>query len=80
MSRIPNDLDRHEARLAQMEGAQMLLYSMGILGERIVGFQLELDDVVESIIVRRVTQSEFESIMNDAAGAAARERGRDGGA
>jgi hypothetical protein len=72
MSKIPKHLDQDSARIAEMEGAQMLLYAMDALGEHVAGFQMEINGVVESVIVRRVSQTEFVTIMNDAARAAAR--------
>src|SRR5258708_2166611 len=43
MSKIPKDLFREEARLSQMQGAQMLLISMEALGEKFAGFQMEIE-------------------------------------
>ena len=76
MSKIPKDIEREQARLVQMEAAQMMLFSMEVMGENIAGYQLEIDGVVQSLIVRRVSQVEFQTIMKEAVTAAHAERAR----
>ena len=79
MSKHHKDIEQEQARLVQMEAAQMMLFSMEIMGENIAGYQLEIEGVVQSLIVRRVSQSEFHNIMKEAATAAHAERARRGG-
>ena len=57
------DLQRQHARLAQLEAVQMLLFSMDCLGERHVTFQMEMNGIVESVIVKRCTQLELDDFI-----------------
>lgn len=79
MSRPPKDFEREQARICQMEAVQMMLFAMQTMDERIAGYQLEMDGVTESLIVRRVSQAEFRIIMEEAARDARAERARPGG-
>lgn len=80
MSRNPN-VEREQARVAQMDAAQTMLFTMGVLDEKVAGYQLEIDGVVQCLIVRRVTQLEFLEIMKTAVAAAGAraQRGPGGG-
>jgi len=60
---IPAELQRQQARLMQIEAVQMLLFTMDVLGERSTTFQLELDGVLESVIVKRCTQLELDEFI-----------------
>lgn len=66
MSKPPKDIEREQARLIQMEAVQMMLFAMEIMDEKIAGYQMEIDGVVQSLIVRRVSQQEFHAIMEEA--------------
>ena len=75
----PVDIQRQQARLMQIEAVQMLLFTMDVLGERSTTFQLELDGVLESVLVKRCTQLELDEFIKSelaAQGDAARGAGR----
>jgi hypothetical protein len=74
MSKPLNEDEKDELRALQCEGAQMVLFGLVALGEDQGGFQTELNGIVESLIVRRVTQLELEAWAAERA-AAARQRG-----
>jgi hypothetical protein len=63
-----------------MEAAQVMLFSMDILGEKVAGYQLEINGSLRSLVVRSVTESEFHYLMKAAAADARAERGRGGAA
>ena len=79
MSKRPN-VEAEQARAAQMDAAQTMLFTMEVLDERIAGYQLEIEGVVQSLVVRRVTQDEFTEVMRAAVADAARKRGGGGSA
>ena len=71
-----HNIEREQARLAQMDAAQTMLFTMEVLDEKFAGYQLEIDGVVQSLIVRRVTQAQFPQLIAAAAADARAERGR----
>ncbi len=67
--------ERDAARAAQQEAAECMLFSMDFLGEKFAGYQFDLDGVVESLVVQRVSQGEFHSIMKAAVAGSRAQRG-----
>jgi hypothetical protein len=59
-------LSRDVIRAIQADASQDMLFSMTALGDRVVGYQLEIEGVVLSLVCRSVTQTEFTEIMQAA--------------
>lgn len=63
MSKRKHSHDLDEVRCTQMDAIQMLLWTMDVLGERATTFQMELGGVLESVIITRCTQLEFDNFI-----------------
>lgn len=78
MSKRP-DIEKEQARVMQMQAAQEFLFSMDVLGENVAGYQMEIEGVLQSLVVRRCSQAEFYTIMQEAARDARAARARPAG-